>query len=362
MRQPTTSAPHPVRQTRFPAFLYVMIFGVMLLMSGFHMGFIVLMDKLGANELIQTLVPILYWAIAAFCVTGYTRWQMKKAYDKPMKQLADATARVARGDFSVYLPPFHAEDAYDYLDVMLLNFDKMVEELGSIETLKTDFFSNVSHELKTPIAIIQSSAQLLKNENLPAKERQEYVTSIYETTQKLSALITNLLKLNKLEKQTIQPMPQPYDISAQLCACIAALESQWEQKSIEVEVDAEDRAIFLGDETLLEVVWNNLLQNAIKFTPQGGTITLHQASDENQITVLLIDTGCGMSEETRKHSFDKFYQGDSSHATDGNGLGLALALRIVQLHDGSIEVESEIGKGSRFLVTLPNRKEETQHE
>ena len=166
-----------------------------------------LINTNGWNDVVAVLIPTVYWALVAVALTLYARWQIKKTYEEPMHRLAKATAKVAQGDFSVYVPPLHTADKLDYLDVMILDFNTMVEELGSIETLKTDFFSNVSHEMKTPLAVIQNYAQLLQKENLTEEERREYADSILQSTRKLSSLITNILKLNKLEKQTIRPVP-----------------------------------------------------------------------------------------------------------------------------------------------------------
>lgn len=340
-------------QTRFPISLFIVLFIILLLMSGIHVGLIVLMNKRNWNDWFQILCPIVYWAGAALSVTLYTRSRMKKTYDIPMQLLAEATAKVAKGDFSIYISPIHTSDHYDYLDTMFLDFNQMVAELGSIETLKTDFFSNVSHEIKTPLAVIQNNAELLQKDNLTDEQRIDYTETIRHATRRLSNLITNMLKLNKLEKQAIKPKPQFYDVCGQLCSCALQFEDLWDKKEIEFAAELDDCAMIEADEELMELVWTNLFSNAVKFTPKGGTITLTQTFDGSQLAISIADTGCGMTEETIRHIFDQFYQGDTSHSTEGNGLGLALVQRILQLSDGSITVDSTVGKGSVFTVRLP---------
>lgn len=293
------------------------------------------------------------WILIALAFTLWTNYQIKRHYQKPIEEFSEAAHKVASGDFSVYLAPHHTADKYTHLDVLFTDFNKMVEELGSIETLKTDFFSNVSHEIKTPLSVIQNNAELLQLEGINEEKSKECSENILQATKRLSNLITNMLKLNKLEKQTIKPVPQRYDLCAQLSECALQFEDAWEQKNIEFEVDMEEKALIEADPGLLELVWTNLLSNAIKFTPSGGTITLTQISDDEGITVSVADTGCGMDEKTMKRIFEKFYQGDTSHSTEGNGLGLALVKRILQLSDGSITVKSEPGQGTRFTVRLP---------
>lgn len=305
------------------------------------------------------------WLLAAASFTYMTVYQINKRYQQPIEEFARATQLVASGDFSVYMVPKHTPDKYDHLDVIFVDFNKMVEELGSIETLKTDFFSNVSHEIKTPLAAIQSNAELLHQKNLPEEKRLEYTEMILHATHRLSSLITNMLKLNKLEKQVIQPKSEPFDLCAQLCECALQFEDMWDKKDIAFEADMEDRAYICADPSLLEMVWTNLLSNAMKFTPSGGTVTITQTSDEREAVVEITDTGCGMNEATMKRIFDKFYQGDPSHATEGNGLGLALVRRILELSDGTISVRSELGKGSTFIVHLPismHREEERKSD
>lgn len=362
MKQEVTRQGYKVRGTHFPVSMFFQILVVLLLMSGVHMGLIVGINTLKLSDVAQTVVIIFYWVLISVFVTLWISLQIRKIYEVPMKQMAEATDKVANGDFSVYIPPLHTPEKLDYLDVMIMDFNKMVEELGSIEILKTDFFSNVSHEIKTPIAVVQNSAEMLKNTKLSLEEQQMYVDTIIQSSKKLSSLITNILKLNKLEKQNIQPVMEEYNLCEQLCQCSLQFENVWQEKEITFDAELEDRVMINADESLLELVWTNLLSNAMKFTERGGVVRLTQTTAEEEVVVSVSDTGCGMSKDTMKHIFDKFYQGDTSHSTSGNGLGLALALRIVRMLDGTIQVESEQGKGSTFTVRLPmGKRNKGQH-
>lgn len=342
-----------IKENLFPPFLFAIYLGVLFLMSGIHTSLLVFMGKYGWSELAQTIVPMVYWGIVAVGLTLFTRKKMRSTYEEPLHKMAEATRKVSEGDFSVYVPTVHTADKLDYVDVMIMDFNKMVEELGSIETLKTDFVSNVSHEMKTPIAIIKNYAQLLRAGKATENQREEYAKGIEDAASRLSSLISNILKLNKLEHQRITPEVEIYDVCRQLCESAFLFEDAMEEKGIGLEADIEDVAMIKADASLMELVWNNLFSNAVKFTEQGGSITIRQTSDEDYIRISVSDTGCGMSEESMKHIFDKFYQGDTSHSTEGNGLGLALVKRVLELVDGEIRITSEEGKGSTFLVTLP---------
>lgn len=342
-----------VKSKLFPASGFVLTF---LALAGLTTGqMLILQDYLDYERLSMgyVIAVLIYWTFVAAAFAVFTQYQFQERYQKPMAEFAKATRKVAEGDFSVYIPSRHLPDKRDHLDVIIADFNIMVEELGSIETLKTDFFSNVSHEIKTPLSIIQNYAQALKNDKLTDAQKEGYIDTILESSIRLNNLITNLLKLNKLEKQNLQPVPEPYDLCGQLCECALRFEDLWTQKDIEFVADIEDRATIEADASLLELVWNNLLSNAIKFTEPGGTVTLRQSSTHNEVIVSVSDTGRGMSEETLKHIFDKFYQGDSSHSTEGNGLGLALVLRILQLMGGTINAASVPGQGSTFTVRIP---------
>lgn len=351
-----------IKDSLFPVSLFAIYLGVLSLMSGIHQGLVVLINAFDWNEVVQTAIPIVYWGCVAVGLTLFTRKKIKDTYEVPLHMLAEATEQVSNGDFSVYVPTIHTADRLDYLDVMILDFNRMVEELGSVETLKTDFVSNVSHEMKTPISVIKNYAELLQTGKGTEEERKEYARNIEEAAARLSDLISDILRLNKLENQRIDPEIESYDLCGQLEECILHYEELWDEKDLELEVDMEEKAVVQADRSLMEMVWNNLLSNAIKFTEPGGSVSIRQTTSADHVEVAVTDTGCGMSRENVRHIFDKFYQGDTSHSKEGNGLGLALVQRILTLMNGEITVVSEEGKGSTFTVRLPVSPEKGEGE
>ncbi|MBQ5320240.1 MAG: HAMP domain-containing histidine kinase [Oscillospiraceae bacterium] len=272
--------------------------------------------------------------------------------DRPTKRIVSAGEKITKGDFSVRIEPLYDNYAYESFNSIISCFNKMAEELGSVETLRTDFIANVSHELKTPLSVMQNYGTMLQTPDLPDEKRIEYAKGITDNSRRLASLITNILKLNKLENQQIFPVPEHFDLSEQLCESLLQFEEIWEQKSIDIETEIDDGVYINSDSELLSLVWNNLLSNAFKFTENGGTVSVSLSADDEYATVKISDTGCGISAETGKHIFEKFYQGDTSHAMQGNGLGLALVKRVVDIMQGEITVESEVGKGSTFTVKL----------
>ena len=275
----------------------------------------------------------------------------KLMVDRPTKRIVEAGEKITSGDFSVHIEPFGDNHAYESFNSIIDCFNKMAQELGSVETLRTDFIANVSHELKTPLAVMQNYGTMLQSPDLPDEKRIEYAKGITDNSRRLASLITNILKLNKLENQQIFPVSEQFDLSEQLCQSLLQFEEIWEQKGIEIETDISDEVYINSDAELLSLVWNNLLSNAFKFT-ESGSVSVTLTADEEFTTVKISDTGCGISAETGKHIFEKFYQGDTSHAMQGNGLGLALVKRVVDIMQGEIAVESETGKGSTFTVRL----------
>lgn len=282
--------------------------------------------------------------------------------ERPAKRIIEATDRMTMGDFSVRIQPLNSNNSVDEFDVIIRNFNLMADELAGIETLRVDFFANVSHELKTPLAIIQNYATMLQAGSLPEETRQEYVKTIIEATHRFSEMITNILKLNKLENQQIFPTAHPYNVSEQLRECLLNYESVWESKQLDIILDIADDIELVQDEELMTLVWNNLFSNAMKFTPDGGTVQVILYQNADSVIVKVRDTGCGMNAQTGRHIFEKFYQGDTSHATKGNGLGLALVKRIIDIIGAEISVESEINKGTTFTVVLAKQEVEPESQ
>ena len=276
----------------------------------------------------------------------------KMMVDRPVKKIMAAADRIMQGDFSVHIEPVKEFSGETGLNQVIDCLNKMTAELAGTETLRTDFIANVSHELKTPLAVMGNYATMLQRPGITEEERCDYAKAISEAARKLAQLITNILKLNKLENQQIFPQPQEFDLGEQLCECLLTFEDAWEKKNLEIETDIAEDVRIKSDPELLSLVWNNLISNAVKFTPDSGTVGVSLKADEKFVTVSVADTGCGMTPEVGQHIFEKFYQGDTSHATQGNGLGLALVKRVVDILNGEIGVQSVSGKGSTFTVKI----------
>ncbi|MBQ7354855.1 MAG: sensor histidine kinase [Clostridia bacterium] len=279
----------------------------------------------------------------------------KLTVTRPARIIVNTTQKLMKGDFSARVPRLAKADDEDTFNRIGEGINRLAEELSGVETLRTDFVANVSHELKTPLAVIGNYAAMLRDPDLPQEKRIEYAQAISDTSRRLAGLITNILKLNKLENQQIFPDNTTYDLGEQLCECLLRFESEWEKKNIEIDTDIAEEVAIFADGELLSLVWSNLLSNAFKFTDEGGRVSVRLTADETHATVSVTDTGCGMTPEVGAHIFEKFYQGDTSHATRGNGLGLALVKRIVDIIEGEIAVESVSGKGSTFTVRIKKR-------
>lgn len=284
-----------------------------------------------------------------FSVSDYLR--RKFTVERPVKIITDTTEKIMQGDFAARVPAMNGS-AVEGFDRIGTAVNKMAQELSSVETLRTDFIANVSHEMKTPLAVMQNYGTMLQQPGLEEEKRIEYAKSITESSRRLADMMTNILKLNRLENQQIFPQTSEYNLGEQLCECLLQFENVWEKAGIDIETDIEEDVFIKADAELLSLVWNNLFSNAFKFTEPGGTVSLSMHTTEHHAIVKISDTGCGMSPEVGAHIFEKFYQGDSSHATQGNGLGLALVKRVVDIMQGEINVESAMGVGSTFTLKI----------
>ena len=276
-----------------------------------------------------------------------TRFTVKRQVER----ILEATQRIASGDFSVRLYPKHSPEKYTTYDEIMANLNTMAEELGKSEVLKTDFISNVSHELKTPLAVIGNYAKLLAKADLDGETRVKYAKAVEDASKRLNDLVRNILKLNKLENQKVILEKQVFRLDESLAEILLSFEETIEQKNLQIDVSLEEIKVF-SVAGYLEIVWSNLISNAIKFTNDGGRVALTLKKDGGNAVVCVKDSGCGISSSEGKRIFDKFYQGDTSHAQEGNGLGLALVKKAIDVLGGEISVQSEEGKGSTFTVVL----------
>ena len=290
--------------------------------------------------------------LLSFLFTLVDGMRRKLAIDRPVRRIVNAAEKMAAGDFGVRIPLSHSLGQDERFDEIAECFNKMAEELSSVETLRTDFIANVSHEMKTPLAVIQNYGQLLQKPGISEEKRLEYAQAVTEGSRRLADMMTNILKLNRLENQQIYPNNTEFDLGEQLCECLLQYENVWEKAGIEIETDLAEDVKVRADAELLSLVWNNLFSNAFKFTEKGGTVSLSLQATPHHAIVKIRDTGCGMSPEVGAHIFEKFYQGDTSHATQGNGLGLALVKRVVDIMRGEITVESARGIGTTFTVKI----------
>ena len=298
---------------------------------------------------VQISIPNLIWIVfVSIIVGGIVMSFISKRLITPLTNLSSAMNKVAEGDFETQI---ETESRLEAIQDIYTNFNLMVKELGATETLQTDFVSNVSHEIKTPITAIDGYATLLQNtENIDEVEN-EYIEKILFNTKRLSELVSNILLLSKVDNKAIQAKKTTYRLDEQIRQSIVLLEPKWSAKEIDFDVDM-DEIEYTGDESLMFHVWNNLIDNAIKFSPENGRVKIRLKSKEGKAAFLIEDGGCGISDEEKERIFNKFYQADSSHKSEGNGLGLALVKNILALCSGKITVEDAGEKGTRFIVEI----------
>lgn len=268
---------------------------------------------------------------------------------RPIDELMNAMHDVSKGDFTVRVDK---ESMPSYMKDLGSSFNDMAQDLGSLEMFRKDFINNFSHEFKTPIVSIRGFAKQLERDDLTETQRREYLDIIISESDRLANMASNVLLLTKLENQTIVTDKTVYRLDEQLRGSILLLEKQWVDKNIDLDLDL-DEVEYKGNEEMVAHIWVNLINNAIKFSPEGGRLSVRLEECEGAALVRVSDQGPGMDEVTQKRIFEKFYQGDTAHATEGNGLGLSLVKRIVDLCGGTVEVDSTPGQGTAFRVKLP---------
>lgn len=325
----------------------LMVFITMFLTITILFGIIFVMMHFGLMDFDKIdRLPLFLFALASLIVGTVMAMVISRKPLNPLNEIMNATDKIADGDYSVRVEPKGMEQFRELGE----KFNHMAEEIGSVEMLRSDFVGNFSHEFKTPIVSIRGFAKALKWDDLTEEERSEYLDIIISESERLADLSNNVLYLSKIEKQTILTDKKTVNVSEQIRLVIALLYEKWSDKHIDIVFDSDEKYLSCNEE-LLKQVWINLLDNAIKFSPNGGKIEIRIAESGDEMTVSIVDEGGGMSEETRRHIFDKFYQGDLSHTTTGNGLGLAIVKRIIELHEGDVAVHSS-DTGSTFIVKL----------
>ncbi len=305
-------------------------------------------------------VPDVVWLVAISVILGGgTTLFLVRFFSAPVRILQSAMHKVAEGDFDVRL---NTGRGFKEIRQISESFNMMTEELGATEILQTDFVSNVSHEFKTPINAIEGYATLLQDSRSPVSEEQAaYIEKILLNTRRLSHLVGNILLLSKVDNKVIPEKDTRYRLDEQIRESILHLEPRWMERDTEFDVELEEME-YVGNKALLFHVWNNLIENAIKFGPRAGLVTLRLSRIEDGVRFTVSDEGPGIGEAAQKHIFDRFYQTDSSHKAEGNGLGLALVKQILSAVGGQISVENLPERGVKFTVTLPSEDRDAAAE
>ncbi len=292
------------------------------------------------------------FALGSLLLGGIIDIYVGKLIIRPIQNMGNAFDELSKGNFDVKI---RENERIMEIREMAQRFNAMTYDLSHIETLRSDFVANVSHEFKTPIAAIEGYATLLQNPSLSKDKHERYVEKILENSRRLSSMSGNILLLSRLENQETVPDQTEFRLDEQIRQCVLMLENKWMEKKIELDINLS-KMTYYGSQSLLEQVWLNLLDNAIKHSPVGGIITLNANRQDDKIYVTFTDHGDGMNDEVQKHIFEKFYQGDPSRKAEGNGLGLALVKRIMDLCKGTVTVRSYPSKGATFIVALPDHQ------
>lgn len=308
-----------------------------------------LLDLVPTSRLIWTIVNI--FGISALLTLAAGLYH-RHTVQRPVEQVLSFTKAMSEGEFSARIPE-RSGPLRNEFDVMVSDLNGMAAELGSVEALRSDFVASVSHEMKTPLAVISNYTTIMQDPSLSDEERCAYARKCGDAARRLSGMVADILRLNKLENQAIFPELVAFDLSEHLAECLIGFEEALGTAGLELEVELDEDVTMEGDAELLALVWNNLIGNAIKFSEPGGCVSVRMSAHDGWATVVVTDEGCGIAAEDQRRIFDKFYQADDSHSVQGNGLGLALVRRVVDLHGGTVAVESALGQGSAFTVRLP---------
>jgi len=311
--------------------------------------YILALNGLSLDQVPSPSMAMLVISVVCLAVSYLASYYLMNQIFLPLEKLNEASKQVAKGDYSGQLTySGHVEEINSTVE----NFNLMVQELSSVEIMRKDFIANVSHEFKTPLSSITGYVTLLQDPDLSEEERSEYIQMAFFNIEKLNDLTGNILQLSRLENQSTLSPPVFYRLDEQIREALVLLEPKWTQKQIVLDIDLPQTS-YRGQKPLLLQVWTNLIGNAIKFSDSGGTISISLLTSGSYLEVTISDNGIGMDEATQAHIFEKFYQGDSSRRSLGNGLGLPLCKKIVELCGGKICVSSQPGKGSIFIVQLP---------
>jgi len=331
--------------------MYIAIFSaVMFVFSIFTIVYSLLNNAENVHLYAKIGTMILFIMIVSVITLFLFEYFRKLFFMRPIKLIQNVTKQVASGDFSIHIDPQRNDGLIDEFEVIYQDLNAMISELASVEILRQDFVSNVSHELKTPLAIIQNYVVFLQDPDISRDERSLYINKIVDVTNRLSLLISTILQLNQFENQKPSFKPTVFNLSEQISRCALKYETIWAEKNIEMNIVLNQDISIFADERMLDIVWDNLISNALKFTRDRGTVSIQSLLNNDELVVKITDTGIGISKNGQKHIFDKFYQDDISHATKGNGLGLALVKKILTLMNCRIAVNSMRNKGTEFSV------------
>ncbi len=319
---------------------------VVMMFTMLVLGFIIMFFH--QLSLFQTRTPLYIISIVLVSIVIgilFSKY-ISRSFIQAIEKISEATIQVSEGNFEIHL---EEENMIEEIEIMSRHFNLMVKELQKIDTLSHEFINNISHEFKTPVSAIEGYASLLQNPNLDKDKRDKYTKRIVYNTKRLTTLTSNILELSKLDNDKLKTKKTKFQLDEQIREVILSLETQWEEKNIDLLVDLED-VMYLGNENLIVLVWENLISNAIKFVELNGLIDIKLLTDSEHIIVTVEDDGEGIKNTDR--IFERFYQEERAHSTPGNGLGLALVHKIVTLENGTIQVESQKNLGTRFTIKL----------